>query len=145
LRTIDRTDIVWTPNKLPELSKQLSIEFDWDQQDAMKIWSFWPDNLGTNILVDMSNNVPHINEIRESVIHGWQRSVDTGVLIEEPMRGFRMNIVDCELMADAIHRGAGQMVPTARRLCYSCQIAAKPNLFEPVYLWKVTVPSQRAN
>ena len=38
----------------------------------------------------------------------------------------RFNVTDCELHTDAIHRGGGQIMPTARRLYYALEILGKP-------------------
>ncbi|MFS7971057.1 putative ribosomal protein S5 domain 2-type [Helianthus anomalus] len=46
------------------------------------------------------------------------------------------------LHADAIHRGGGQVIPTARRVIYASQLTAKPRLLEPVYLVEIQVPKQ---
>jgi translation elongation factor EF-G len=62
------------------------------------------------------------------------------VLCEEAMRGIRFNILDVTLHADAIHRGAGQIMPTTKRVMYACQIKSKPGLMEPMYLCDITVP-----
>jgi hypothetical protein len=35
---------------------------------------------------------------------------------------------------DGIHRGAGQMIPTMRRVTYASQLLAQPVLQEPIYL-----------
>ena len=37
---------------IKELSKILSDKFDWDLQDAKKIWCFGPEDSGPNVLVD---------------------------------------------------------------------------------------------
>jgi elongation factor 2 len=57
------------------------------------------------------------------------------------MRGVRFNIHDVTLHADAIHRGGGQIIPTARRCIYACQLTAQPRICEPVYLVEIQVPS----
>jgi len=44
---------------------------------------------------------------------------------------------DVVLHADAIHRGGGQIIPTARRALYAAMLAASPRLQEPVYLVSV--------
>ncbi len=62
-----------------------------------------------------------------------------GVLAEENMRAIRFNIYDVALHADAIHRGGGQIIPTARRVLYACVLTAKPRLMEPVYLCEIQV------
>jgi elongation factor 2 len=55
------------------------------------------------------------------------------------MRGIRFNIHDVTLHADAIHRGGGQIIPTARRVLYACVLTAAPRLCEPVYLVEIQV------
>ena len=60
------------------------------------------------------------------------------------MRGIRFNIYDVALHTDAIHRGGGQIIPTARRCLYACAITAAPRLMEPVYLCEIQVKT-RAN
>merc|ERR1712232_1555485 len=42
--------------------------------------------------------------------------------------------------ADAIHRGMGQIMPTARRVCFSSMLSGDPGLLEPVYLCNISVP-----
>ena len=55
------------------------------------------------------------------------------------MRGVRFNIYDVTLHADAIHRGGGQIIPTARRCLYASILTAQPRLLEPVYLVEIQV------
>ena len=58
------------------------------------------------------------------------------------MRGIRYDIHDVVLHADAIHRGGGQIIPTARRCIYGAQLTAGPAIMEPVYLCEVQCPEQ---
>lgn len=55
------------------------------------------------------------------------------------MRGVRFDIHDVTLHADAIHRGGGQIIPTARRCFYASVLTAAPRLMEPVYLVEIQV------
>lgn len=55
------------------------------------------------------------------------------------MRGVRFDVHDVTLHTDAIHRGGGQIIPTARRVLYACQLTAEPRLLEPVYLVEIQV------
>merc|ERR1712151_896998 len=61
-------------------------------------------------------------------------------LCDEEMRGMRFNITDVKLHADAIHRGAGQIMPCAKKVFSACQLASGPRLLEPMYLVDITVP-----
>ena len=59
------------------------------------------------------------------------------------MRGIRFNIYDVALHTDAIHRGGGQIIPTARRVLYASQLTAEPRLMEPVYLCEIQVKIEK--
>ncbi len=69
-----------------------------------------------------------------------QWATKEGVLAEENMRGICFEVMDVTLHADAIHRGGGQIIPTARRAMYAAQLTAKPRLLEPVYLVEIQAP-----
>ena len=62
-----------------------------------------------------------------------------GVLCDENMRNIRFNLYDVALHADAIHRGGGQIIPTARRVLYASMLTAEPRLMEPVYQCEIQV------
>jgi elongation factor 2 len=81
-----------------------------------------------------------LNEIKDSVVAGFAWASKEGVLCEENMRGCRFNILDVTLHADAIHRGGGQIIPTARRVFYASQLTAKPTLQEPIFLVEIQAP-----
>merc|ERR1711935_459045 len=83
----------------------LRDEFDWDPNDALKIWCFGPETTGPNMVVDVTKAVQYLNEIKDSVEAAFQWATKEGVMTEENMRGCRFNIEDVALHADAIHRG----------------------------------------
>ena len=62
-----------------------------------------------------------------------------GPMADENVRGVRFNLYDVALHADAIHRGGGQIIPTARRCLYAAMLTAQPRFFEPVYLVEIQV------
>ncbi|KAK4541644.1 Elongation factor 2 [Oleoguttula mirabilis] len=118
----------------------LADEHGWDVTDARKIWCFGPDTNGANLLVDQTKAVQYLNEIKDSVVSGFQWATKEGPVAEEPMRNIRFNIMDVTLHADAIHRGGGQLIPTARRVLYAATLLAEPALLEPVFLVEIQVP-----
>uniref|UniRef100_A0A914UKA7 Elongation factor 2 n=1 Tax=Plectus sambesii TaxID=2011161 RepID=A0A914UKA7_9BILA len=120
--------------------KILAEKYEYDVTEARKIWCFGPDGTGANILVDVTKGVQYLNEIKDSVVAGFQWATKEGVLCEENMRGVRFNIHDVTLHADAIHRGGGQIIPTARRVLYASAITAGPRMLEPVYLVEIQCP-----
>jgi len=120
--------------------RYLVEKYDWDATEARKIWAFGPEGTGPNLLVDATKGVQYLNEIKDSVVAGFQWATKESVLCEENMRGIRFNIYDVTLHADAIHRGGGQIIPTARRCFYACVLTAAPRLLEPVYLVEIQCP-----
>ncbi|XP_063710391.1 elongation factor 2-like [Symsagittifera roscoffensis] len=65
-----------------------------------------------------------------------------GVIANENCRGIRWRINDVTLHTDAIHRGGGQIIPTARRVLYASQMMAEPRFLEPVYLVEIQCPGE---
>ncbi|KAK8127458.1 elongation factor 2 [Apiospora sp. TS-2023a] len=123
-------------------ARTLADDFGWDVTDARKIWCFGPDTQGPNLLVDQTKAVQYLNEIKDSVVSGFQWASREGPVAEEPMRGVRWNIMDVTLHADSIHRGTGQIMPTTRRVMYAATLLSEPALQEPVFLVEIQVPEQ---
>jgi len=121
-------------------ARYLADTYDWDVGEARKIWAFAPEGTGPNALVDASKGVQYLNEIKDSVVAGLQWAAKEGVLCDENMRGIRFNIHDVTLHADAIHRGGGQIIPTARRCLYACVLTAEPRLVQPFFLVEIQCP-----
>jgi elongation factor 2 len=120
--------------------KVLAETFGWDATDARKIWCFGPENKGPNLLVDCTKAVQYLNEIKDSVVAGFQWVTKEGVMTNENMRGIRFNLMDVTLHADAVHRGGGQVIPTARRVFFAAELTAQPRLMEPIFLVEITCP-----
>ncbi|POS86919.1 P-loop containing nucleoside triphosphate hydrolase, partial [Erysiphe pulchra] len=118
----------------------LADDHGWDVTDARKIWCFGPDTNGANLLIDQTKAVQYLNEIKDSVVSGFQWATREGPIAEEPMRSCRFNIMDVTLHADAIHRGGGQIIPTARRVLYASALLAEPRFLEPIFLVEIQVP-----
>merc|ERR1711988_1180312 len=136
---IDKGEISSTQDP-KERARKLADDFGWDVNFARKIWCFGPDTSGPNVFVDHTVGVQYLNEIKDHVVSAFQWASKEGALAEEPMRGIKFKLFDVTMHADAIHRGAGQIMPTARRCMYACSLTAKPSLMEPVFLVNITAP-----
>jgi len=121
-------------------ARLLAETYGWDVTDARKIWAFGPETTGANLLVDTTKAVQYLNEIKDSCISAFQWATKEGVCAEENMRSCRFNILDVVLHADAIHRGGGQIIPTARRVIYAASLLSTPGIQEPVYLVEIQCP-----
>jgi elongation factor 2 len=114
-----------TPKQDPKIRyRQLADDYEWDPNDAKKIWCFGPETTGANLLVDTTKAVQYLNEIKDSMETAFQWATKEGVMTDENMRGIRFNIQDVALHADAIHRGGGQIIPTARRVFFASELTA---------------------
>merc|ERR1719362_1023900 len=139
-KLIEDGEIKATDDPKPR-ARKLADEFDWDINEARKIWSFGcPPDAKANVLVDGSKGVQFMNEIKDHVVGAFIGATAGGILCDEVMRGCRFLIEDVTLHADAIHRGAGQIMPAARKVFYACQIGSQPKMMEPMYLIDITVP-----
>jgi len=123
-----------------ERAKLYREKFDWDENAARKIWGWGPETEGANLVVDQTQAVQYMNEIKEHVNSAFQWTTKEGPLCEENMRGIRFNIMDVTLHADSIHRGAGQIMPPTRRCCFAAELTANPTLQEPMFLVEITCP-----
>ena len=110
-----------------ERGRILVDDFGWVKDETQKIWCFGPDTNGPNMLIDVAKGAQFLNEIKDSMDSAFQWATKEGAMCEENMRGIRFDIHDVALHADAIHRGGGQIIPTARRVLYACELTAEPS------------------
>merc|ERR1712100_923144 len=125
-----------------ERTKLLKEKYDWQPDEAGKIWAWGPETEGANLVVDKTVGVQYLLEIKEHVNSAWQWITKEGPLCEENMRAVRMNLVDVTMHADSIHRGAGQITPPMRRCSFAALMTGKPTLQEPVFLVEITCPQE---
>merc|ERR1712079_837734 len=125
-----------------ERAKLMREKFDWDENAARKIWCWGPETEGANLVVDQTQAVQYLIEIKEHVNSAFQWTAKEGPLCEENMRGIRFNLMDVTLHTDSIHRGAGQIMPPTRRACFAAELVGNPTLQEPVFLVEITCPQE---
>ncbi|KAK1925362.1 P-loop containing nucleoside triphosphate hydrolase protein [Papiliotrema laurentii] len=128
-----------------ERGKVFENKYQWDLLASRNIWAFGPDDSGPNVLVN--DTLPSevdtklLGATRESIKQGFQWGTREGPLCDEPIRGVKFRILDASLAQEPIYRGGGQIIPTARRVCYSSFLLATPRLLEPVYYVEVQAPA----
>merc|ERR1712224_217207 len=67
--------------------RYLADKYEYDITEARKIWCFGPDTTGPNLMIDCTKGVQYLNEIKDSVVAGFQWATKEGVLCDENMRG----------------------------------------------------------
>ena len=135
-------DMRWERKRLGEFFQK---RYDWDLLAARSVWGFGPDDKGANVLVDdtLPSEVDKklLNGIRDFILQGFSWSCREGPLCDEPMRNVKFKILDAALASEPIHRGGGQIIPTARRVCYSAFLMASPRLMEPILSVQIQCPA----
>ncbi|KAH9823824.1 P-loop containing nucleoside triphosphate hydrolase protein [Melampsora americana] len=129
------------------LSQHFMGTYQWDLLSSRSIWAFGPEEEGggTNIL--MNDTLPTevdrtlLSSVKESVKQGFQWGTREGPICDEPIRNVKFRLLDATLADEPIYRGGGQIIPTARRVCYSSFMMATPRLMEPVYYIEVQAPA----
>ncbi|OJA11333.1 hypothetical protein AZE42_10516 [Rhizopogon vesiculosus] len=120
-------------------------KYQWDLLASRSIWAFGPDDSGPNVLLDdtLPSQVDKklLGTVKEHIKQGFQWGAREGPLCDEPMRNVKFRILDASLAQEPIFRGGGQIVPTARRVCYSSFLMATPRLMEPIYYVEVQAPA----
>ncbi|CAL9755402.1 unnamed protein product [Musa acuminata subsp. burmannicoides] len=127
-----------------DISDFFQKRYDWDLLSARSIWAFGPDKQGPNILLDdtlpseVDKNL--LNAVRDSIVQGFQWGAREGPLCDEPIRNVKFKILNASIAPEPLHRGGGQIIPTARRVVYSAFLMANPRLMEPVYYVEIQTP-----
>eukprot|EP00898_Chlorokybus_atmophyticus_P001260 jgi/Chlat1/2134/Chrsp17S02725 len=134
--------IDWPRKKLGDF---FQTRYDWDLLAARSIWAFGPDKQGPNILLDdtLPSEVDKslLGAVKDSIVQGFQWGTREGPLCDEPIRNVKFKILDATIAPEPLHRGGGQIIPTARRVAYSAFLMATPRLMEPVYYVEVQTPA----
>merc|ERR1711887_303411 len=60
--------------------RYLADKYEYDITEARKIWCFGPDTNGPNLMIDCTKGVQYLNEIKDSVVAGFQWASKEGVL-----------------------------------------------------------------
>ncbi|PSP57593.1 elongation factor EF-2 [Halobacteriales archaeon QH_7_66_36] len=97
---------------------------------------------GTNILVDDTKGIQHLNETMELVIEGLEEALNDGPLAAEPVRGALLRLHDARLHEDAIHRGPAQVIPATRDAVHTALMDAGVRLLEPIQDVRIDVPNE---
>jgi elongation factor 2 len=97
---------------------------------------------GTNILIDDTKGIQHLNETMELVIEGLEESLDDGPLAAEPVQGALLRLHDAKLHEDAIHRGPAQVIPATRDAVHTALMDAEIRLLEPIQDVRIDVPNE---
>ncbi len=97
---------------------------------------------GTNIFIDDTKGIQHLNETMELVIEGLEEALNDGPLANEPVQGALLRLHDARLHEDAIHRGPAQVIPAVRNAVHRALIDSEVRLLEPIQNVRIDVPNE---
>ncbi|RZV12226.1 translation elongation factor 2 (EF-2/EF-G) [Natrinema hispanicum] len=123
---------------MPELERRESLqEAGMDKEDSQVVEHIH----GTNILLDQTKGIQHLNETMELFIEGLEEALDNGPLANEPVQGTLIRLHDAKLHEDTIHRGPAQVIPATREAVHKSLIDGQIKMMEPMQDVRIDVPN----
>jgi elongation factor 2 len=124
---------------MPELERREALqEAGMDKDTSQNVETIH----GTNILIDDTKGIQHLNETMELVIEGMEEALDDGPLAAEPVQGALLRLHDARLHEDTIHRGPAQVIPAVREAVHRALIVGEVRLLEPIQEVRIDVPNE---
>ncbi|QLD89283.1 elongation factor EF-2 [Natronomonas salina] len=124
---------------MPELERREELmEQGMDKDTAQNVETIH----GTNVFIDDTKGIQHLNETMELVVEGLEEALDDGPLAAEPVEGSLIRLHDARLHEDAIHRGPAQVIPAVRQAVHNSLIDADIKLLEPIQEVRIDVPNE---
>jgi elongation factor 2 len=124
---------------MPELERREALmEAGMDKDTAQNVETIF----GSNILIDDTKGIQHLNETMELVVEGIGEALEDGPLAAEPVQGTLLRLHDARLHEDAIHRGPAQVIPATRDAVHRALMDAEIRLLEPIQDVRIDVPQE---
>ncbi|MDD5133431.1 MAG: elongation factor EF-2 [Candidatus Nanoarchaeia archaeon] len=114
------------------------LELGMENKEARSVVDFFKGNM----LVDSTKGIVHIGEVIELVKESFHQVVIGGPLARETAVKMRVDLMDCKLHEDAIHRGPAQVLPAVRDAIKDAMRDAGAVLFEPLQILQMEAPMQ---
>jgi translation elongation factor EF-G len=74
-------------------ARYLNEKYEYDVTEARKIWCFGPEGTGPNLLIDCTKGVQYLNEIKDSVVAGFQWATKEVSLLVLFVFSFNLNLL----------------------------------------------------
>ncbi|KAK0627848.1 hypothetical protein B0T14DRAFT_580142 [Immersiella caudata] len=97
---------------------------------ARRLWRL--DPIGVNAFADETKSVQYLMMSEDALCTGFNWACARGPLAGEPLRGVRVELRDFATIAEFRHRGAGQVIPAARKGVYAGVLLGSPRMLRPV-------------
>ena len=123
--------------RMPEVERREKLMAAGMEKDEAKSIT---DIFESNIYLDMTKGIQHLNETMELILEGFQEVMKAGPLSREPCMGVKVKLVDAKLHEDAVHRGPAQIIPASRQAIQAAMLMADDTLLEPYQKVFIHVP-----
>ena len=126
------------------MDKFFKRRYKWDDLACRSIWAFGPETNSTNIL--SNDTLPYevdsklLNQVKAPIVQAFQWATREGPLCEEPIRGVKFKLQHAKIAPEPVHRGGGQIIPTARRVSFLSLLTAEPRMMEPYLFVEIIAP-----
>lgn len=111
--------------------------------DVLKIeGDVWALDQHRNVLTDLTENVPNLQEVKESIVSGFHWACRSGPLCEEPLRGVKARLINVQLSEDPLQREREQIMRAVSRAILGSCLTGDPILLQPVFKIEVSAPTQ---
>lgn len=127
-----------------DIDKFFRRRYNWDDLACRSIWAFGPETNSTNIL--FNDTLPYevdsklLHDVKAPIVQAFQWTTREGPLCEEPIRGVKFKLIHADIAEEPMHRGGGQIIPTARRVAFLSFLQAEPRMMEPYMFIEIVVP-----
>jgi len=123
---------------MPELERREALqEAGMDKETSQNVEQIH----GTNVFIDDTKGIQHLNETMELVVEGLEEALNDGPLAAEPVQGSLIRLHDARLHEDTIHRGPAQVIPATREAVHRALIDADIMMLEPIQDVRIDVPN----
>ena len=123
---------------MPELERREALqEAGMDKETSQNVEHIH----GTNVFIDDTKGIQHLNETMELVVEGLEEALNDGPLAAEPVQGSLIRLHDARLHEDTIHRGPAQVIPATREAVHRALIDAEIMMLEPIQDVRIDVPN----
>jgi elongation factor 2 len=113
-------------------------ELGWDAKSAGNVKAMCKGNM----FMDQTRGIVHIGEVMEMILDTFEDVMNAGPLAKEPCINVMVNLMDCKLHEDTIHRGPAQVYPAVRESLKGALMQAGPVLFEPLQILRIEAPNE---
>ena len=120
-------------NDLNEIkSSYLINNLNWDKFTSNNIWAFSNSNMLINYTIQTENDNVSLNQMKNEIVQGFEWAIKEGPLINEPILNTKFKILSSEFASEPVFKASGQIIPMARRVCYSSFLLGMPRIMEPI-------------